>query len=411
VRRALILALLFACATAPRDPCARALASAPGSRCLTLAAYRDKMAAGWIGQMVGVAFGAPTEFRYLGRTIPAEELPTFQPSDINQAFYQDDLYVEATFLGTLSARGLSASREEAASDFAKTSYPLWHANHAGRENLRRGVPPGEAGSPAYSAHPDDIDYQIEADFSGLISPGMPRAAVALGEVFGRLMSYGDGLYGGQFMGCLYAEAFFTREPRRLVEAALLCIPGESQYAEAISDVLAWHREEPRDWLKTWARIDAKYRRDPLYTRSSCRGGGGAKEGEGFSIDAKLNGAYVAMGLLYGGGDIEATLAVATRAGQDSDCNAASAAGVLFTTLGASRLPPRYTAALRADLRFLGSEYTFPALLSVSEALAREAVTQAGGRIEIVEGEELFLIPITPPSPGALERSWLAPGGP
>ena len=62
-------------------------------------------------------------------------------------------------------------------------------------------------------------------------------------------------------------------------------------------------------------------------------------GKPFNIDAKLNGAYVALGLLYGAGDFDATLRIATRAGQDSDCNPASAGG----TLG-SRGPPPSTPA-------------------------------------------------------------------
>ena len=48
----------------------------------------------------------------------------------------------------------------------------------------------------------------------------------------------------------------------------------------------------------------------------------------FNIDAKINGAYVALGLLYGKGDFRRTLEIATRSGQDSDCNPSSAAGVL-----------------------------------------------------------------------------------
>ena len=37
---------------------------------------------------------------------------------------------------------------------------------------------------------------------------MPNVAIELGEKFGRLMNYGDGLYGGQFIGGMYAAAFF-----------------------------------------------------------------------------------------------------------------------------------------------------------------------------------------------------------
>jgi hypothetical protein len=34
----------------------------------------------------------------------------------------------------------------------------------------------------------------------------------------------------------------------------------------------------------------------------------------FNIDAKINGAYIALGLLYGGGDIGKTMSISTRCG-------------------------------------------------------------------------------------------------
>ena len=120
------------------------------------------------------------------------------------------------------------SMKQAGIDFANSGYMLWHANRIGRENLLKGIAPPNSGHPNFSTHADDIDYQIEADFSGLIAPGLPNTVIDLGEKFGRLMNYGDGLYGGQFVGGLYAEAFFEDDPAKLVDAALKYIPEGSQ---------------------------------------------------------------------------------------------------------------------------------------------------------------------------------------
>ena len=224
----------------PWSPGERGPANAAASR----AEYIDKMKAGWIGQMAGVAVGGPTEFRHQGEIVPAGEVPHWKPEMINQ-FDQDDIYVEMTFLRTLEEHGLGASARQAGIDFANSRYPLWHANKAGRDLLRSGIAPPDSGHPAKNTHADDIDYQIEADFSGLIAPGLPSTAVALGETFGRLMNAGDGLYGGQFVGAMYAEAFFEKDPAKIVQAGLAAIPTESQYHECIPDVLAWHKEKPR----------------------------------------------------------------------------------------------------------------------------------------------------------------------
>ncbi len=53
----------------------------------------------------------------------------------------------------------------------------------------KGIAPPNSGHPAFSECSDAIDYQIEADFSGLIAPGIPNTAIELGEKFGRLMNW------------------------------------------------------------------------------------------------------------------------------------------------------------------------------------------------------------------------------
>ena len=42
-------------------------------RRITVSEFRDKMKGGWIGQMVGVGWGAPTEFQWVNKMIPDEQ--------------------------------------------------------------------------------------------------------------------------------------------------------------------------------------------------------------------------------------------------------------------------------------------------------------------------------------------------
>ncbi|MBA7629576.1 hypothetical protein ES703_37076 [subsurface metagenome] len=371
-------------------------------RCITVADYTDKMKAGWIGQMAGVGWGGPTEFKFKGQIIPEDKMPQWQPKLINQ-FRQDDIYVEMTFLRTLELYGFDCSIRQAGIDFANSGYKLWHANRNGRDNLREGIAPPDSGHPQFNTHADDIDYQIEADYSGLIAPGMPNVAIELGEKFGRLMNYGDGLYGGQFVGGMYAEAFFENDMEKIVLAGLKCIPKESQYAECIRDVLAWYKKNPNDWEKTWRLIDEKYHLNVAYRRFSCSG----PKGE-FNIDAKINGAYIVMGLLYGKGDPEETIIISTRCGQDSDCNPSNAGGILFTTIGFKNLPDKFKSALNAEGKFSHTPYNFPTLVKVCEELVRQAVERAGGRVtKDADGQEVFAIAIRKPRPTKLEQCWQA----
>lgn len=374
--------------------------AADNVRKITLKEYKDKMKGGWIGQMAGVGWGGPTEFRWQGDIVPEDQMPKWEPNLINQ-FGQDDIYVEMTFMRSLEQYGLDVSIRQAGIDFANSGYDLWHANKAGRDNLRNGIAPPDSGHPKFNTHADDIDYQIEADYSGLIAPGLPNVAIELGEKFGRLMNYGDGLYGGQFVGGMYAEAFFERDPLKIVEAGLKCIPADSLYAQTIRDVIAWYKEDSNDWVKTWKKVEAKYQDDPSNRKFSC---GGAKDK--FNIDAKINGAYIVIGLLFGKGDIDQTIIIATRCGQDSDCNPSNAGGVLGTAIGFSNLPDKFKSALDESQHFSHTAYNFATLTKVSEDLVRQAVKKYGGKIEKdASGDEVFVLPIQEPKPSKLEQCW------
>ncbi len=370
-------------------------------RRLPVAEYEAKMKAGWIGQMVGVGWGVPTEFKWLGSMIPENEAPEWTPEMVNQ-FTQDDLYVEMTFLRTLELHGIDASIRQAGIDFANSGYALYEANRNGRENLRLGIAPPDSGHPEFNNHADDIDYQIEADYAGLISPGMPNSGIQLGEKFGRMMNYGDGLYGGQFVAGMYAEAFFEKDMEKVVRAGLACVPEGSQFHECITDVLNWYKANPDDWTATWQLIEDKYQKNPAYRRGSCRG----LLIENFNIDAKINAAYIVVGLLYGKGDPDKTILLSMRCGQDSDCNPSSAGGVLFTSLGLSAVPERFVSALDKEREFSHTPYSYSKLVEVCTQLARQVVLDQGGRIEKDDdGQEVFLTPVQKPEPPALEQTW------
>jgi hypothetical protein len=171
-------------------------------------------------------------------------------------------------------------------------------------------------------------------------------------------------------------------------------------------MLQWHKQNPDDWQKTWQLVENKYHKDPGYTHGLCCKAGG--EGA-FSIDVKLNGAYILMGLLYGQGDPDKTMVIACRCGQDSDCNPSNAGGILFATLGASKIPAKFIGKIDLKAKYSHSEYTLPDVYEVTEKLTRQGILKAGGTIQKnAAGEEVFLIPIQSPKPSKLEKSY-APG--
>ena len=373
-----------------------AILSAEAQPTLTLSkeTFLDKCKGAWAGQMIGVCYGAPYEFRSNGKPI-TDDLKPWTPERVAGAIGQDDCYVEITFLKALEDYGLDITYAEAGEAFANTQYPLWHANLYGRENCRRGILPPLSGHPNFNRHADDIDFQIEADLFGILSPGLPQESNRLCGVFGRIMNYGDGVYGGMFVAGMYAAAY-TRDASEIagiVDAGLACIPEESEYHRCISDVIAWHRENPEDWLATWQRIEDKWQDDVDCSR-----------GNPFNIDAKLNGAYIVMGLLYGNGDPVKTMEIGTRCGQDADCNPSNAMGVLACALGYEALGEALIGGITAiaDQKFSHTDYSFDTLVPACQRVAEAVIRRAGGSVR----DDVYSIPVQRPRPPATLEQWV-----
>ncbi|MEN6532652.1 MAG: ADP-ribosylglycohydrolase family protein [Bryobacteraceae bacterium] len=344
-----------------------------GFRKISLEDLRDKIEGGWAGQMIGVSFGAPTEFRS-NAAIFEGALPKWTPDRVNNSINQDDLYVDMTFAKVLDDKGLDATTADFGAMFREAKYGLWHANLAARRALKRGVPAELSGTPKYNVHANDIDFQIEADFIGLMAPGLPQSCNRIAERAGKVMNYGDGIYGGMFVSGMYAAAFFENDPRRIVEAGLATIPAKSPYGLLIADVLAWHKQYPNDWKKVWRLLEEKWDR-----REPCPSGAL----RAYNIDAKLNGAYIALGLLFGGGDFGKTIEISTRAGQDSDCNPSSAAGILGVALGFKRIPDVWRGGIPAiaDQKFRYTDFTFHTIVASTEKRAIALVEKTGGKLD------------------------------
>ena len=79
--------------------------------------------------------------------------------------------------------------------------------------------------------------------------------------------------------------------------------------------------------------------------------------------------------------------------------------MLATTIGKSKLAPKYISELNPDGVFSHTAYSFPALVEVCEKLARQAVVKHGGRIEKTASGDVFVIPVSKPKPGKLEQCW------
>src|SRR5207237_7742611 len=141
---------------------------------------------------------------------------------------------------------LNAAVDSFAYAFANAEYMLWHANQAARYNILNGIKAPQSGYWMNNPHADDIDYQIESDYAGLMSPAMPNTASEISDKVGHIVNYGDGWYGGVFIGARYSLAFSSSDILYIVQTALMIIPPQSSFYNCLCDVIRWQHQYPND---------------------------------------------------------------------------------------------------------------------------------------------------------------------
>jgi hypothetical protein len=227
-----------------------------------------------------------------------------------------------------------------------------------------------------------------------MAPGMVNQATEIADRVGHIMNSGDGWYGGVFVSALYSLAFVSDDVNFIVENSLKTIPEGTKFHDCIADVIKWHKQYPDDWKATWFELQKKWNKDV-----------GCPKGVflSFNIDAKINSAYVAIGLLYGKGNFTQSVDIATRCGQDADCNAATAGGVLGVMHGYSGIPEFWLKPLQEveGLNFESTEMSLSKAYDLSYKHALGVIQLAGGSIE---GENVE-IPFEEPLPVAFEQNF------
>lgn len=350
---------------------------------LDKATLADKIKGGWAAKTIGCTYGGPVEFIHNG-TMIQDYTPILWNKDRVKYYFDtfpglyDDLYMNIVLENAIEAKGLKATAADFAKSFVDAGFPLWHANQQARYNLTHGITPELAGYWENNPHADDIDFQIEADFIGLISPGMPVAAADIADRAGHIFNYGDGWYGGVYVAALFAEAFVNDDINTMVDRALRMIPAQSDFYKCIDAVVRCHKANPSDWKEAWYVCQRDWSEEV-----------GCPDGvfNAFDIDAKINSAYVTIGLLYGDGDFFKTIDIATRCGQDADCNPATAGGILATMTGYSAIPRKWTESLD-EIRHIPFAYTDISLDKLDKMTLRHAIDNVVSNGGSISGDKV-----------------------
>lgn len=375
-------------------------------------ALKDKIKGGWVGQMIGCAWGGPTEFVYNNVMMKDSEVPVWNSEEINTVFsgLGDDVYVEIPFLEAMKTNGPNCDWNQMGAAFKDTEFKLWHANVNGRDNLRNGLKVPTSGhylnntstqTPDGHSEHDDIDFQIEADFAGIVAPGMPQVAIEIAWRAGHTMNWGNGVYAGVMVAAMHSAAYTARSVSEIIEAGRQSVPTGTRYREMMENVIAW-KAQGKTFEENWKLVTDQYK------RTTASGKGDPKRDllatDCDFIDTTQNGAYVLLGLLYGNGDFETSMKLAMQCGGDSDCTPSSVGGILGNYLGYNAIPDQWKSALDYDQAFPYTNYTLTDCIDLSYDLSKRIMKMAGGTV-IDDGvsSEAFIIISNKTKPVAFEQ--------
>lgn len=350
-------------------------------RTISSADYRDRLEGMWVGQMLG---------NYAGRQVEGKTTVYYEgPNPVNKPiteyqvqwntilqgqYYADydnndeDEYAQLlgnpnqwkgdddTCLEFLYAHAL---RNQSSLDVtARTN--LWKDNiHSEGKGLYiankqawfqindHGKTADDSGSVQYNMHAGwAIDSQITTESLGAISVGMRQQAADLAANFGGITNEGYSLHAAQFYAAMYADAPFASNVATLVNNGLAVVPRGSWTREIVEEVQGmyqvdvlkpdWQDKDERDqyWLARRDEIIDFAHEKILGTPSW--------------VESAANTGLTTLAILYGQGNFVDTVEYGVRGGKDSDCNPATAGGLIGMMKGQSGILADVTTAGYGD---------------------------------------------------------------
>lgn len=414
------------------------------SREISETRLRQSIEGYWIGQIVGNYLGFPFENLYLDEPIPVliDRYYDFRDASpelrmnlndrrafihimadaMGGAWSDDDTDVELVTLHAVEKYGLDLNYTHA-TEMWRTHINrfIWSASRAARDLMEQGHRPPATGSRKLNPHWFSLSAQLKTEIWGVFYAGMPAAAARRAEWDARIQHDSWATHPSMVYASMFSDAFFEKDPQRLIESALTRIPADSPYARGIRDVLAWHKTHP-DWRTVRGLLHQHYYR----------------EVDGFQIPAPMLGSVIngltgIMALLYGEGDFTRTVAIATTAGYDCDNQAATLGGLLGIMHGADSIPPRFTLELPSRGRWtvpfnntyinysrdnLPNYFRISDLIDRIAAVTEKAILAQGGRRLEKDGQVFYEIPAQAtltlpelPSATATSAPTVSPTGP
>ncbi len=303
--------------------------------------YLEKIYGGFLGMNVGIRIGAPVE-----PTLWTYERIKNTYGDITDyvKYYKnfaadDDANGPYYFLRSLYDK--PQNREIEAQDVANAWLNYARENvgmfwwggygisteHTAYLNLKNGIPAPQSGSIAQNGltMAEQIGGQIFIDTWGLVMPNNPKKAAELGAMAASVSHDGEGVHGARFFCACISHAFVSNDIREIINVGLSVLPEDSLYRKVSDAVIDFYDKNPDDFRACRDMLEAEWGYDKY-------------PGVCHMIP---NAGVCVLSMIYGKGNFDRTVEIATMCGWDTDCNAGNVGTVLGVMCGVEGIGKRY----------------------------------------------------------------------
>lgn len=371
-----------------------AFPSQAGKVKISKAELHDKIAASWIGQMIGNIYGLPHENKYV-QTHGPENWPYGYTKNLDKlekyggAFSDDDTDVEYMYLLQMeqwSPEPTYARLKDAWMHHIRDR--VWLANRAALGLMHYGYTPPFTGCRELNPHWYQIDPQLINEIWAVTAPGMVSYASGKSAWAARITSDDWGADPTIHYGAMYSAAFFEKDIRKLIQTGLEQLPAGSRYARTVKDMIDLHAQYP-DWKDAWKVMAQKYYvEEPDMTKTIW--------------NANLNGACAILAMLYGEGDFQRTLDLSCAMGFDADNQAATVAGLMGVMYGMKGLPENLYLPVEGWTKPFNDQYinitrfdlpdaTVSSIIDRTVEAAIKLIVAKGGSVSGKKGSETITI--------------------
>jgi len=342
---------------------------------------RDKIRGGLLGQMLGNLNGLPHENKYIHEPGNVKE---YTPALPEGARTDDDTDFEWVYIVAMQDEDTIFLPEERIAELwrSRINDGIYCSNLYARRLMDLGIEPPLTGSTVLNPWAEfNISGQFLCETFGLLGPGMPKTASRIGLHYTRVAIDDEPAQSTQLFCTMIAWAFVEDNIDVLLDKGIAALDPKSVQRQIVRDMRDWHRQYPDDWRATRRLLKEKY----------SQANGGMRDRNGYEL---TTGSTVAA-LLYGEGDMPATLCTAFNFGWDAD-NSAATAGTIVGVLRGYRhllsqgwpIVDRYRNTTRDGMPM---DETITSYADRVIDLAERVITENGGQRVIVRGHPVYRV--------------------